>query len=108
MSNNDEKSSIRKRIGEFMILAIYLFGDVLGFWNWDKYHVLCLFIAVFGIIALLLLDGGFSYRQIAMVAGLSVLGSIVISFALGPVPEPHPVEITGVLRPGAFPTPANA
>lgn len=79
MSNNNSAPSLRKRVGEFLILAIYLAIDVYDVW--PKSHLWALLAAFAGILALLLLDGGISVRHIWFVSAVTVVICVVIYFA---------------------------
>jgi hypothetical protein len=63
MSHDHSKPSIGKRIGEVLILGLYLAVD--AFEVWPHSRVFALVSVPIGVAALLLLDGGFSTKRIA-------------------------------------------
>jgi hypothetical protein len=105
MSNDGGKPSVGKRGGEFLILAIYLFGDVWEFWNIN--HVLCLFLAGIGIFALIWYDDALNHRQLTILAAVLVVVAVGIDWVTPPIPAPPEAEVLGTLQPGNRPTPAN-
>jgi hypothetical protein len=105
MGDHQGTQSIGKRIGEFLILGIYLAIDVSEFWH--KYHFWSLVAALIGIVALLLLDGGVSRKHIASSATVAVLACIGIYFIVPPV-LPDETDIHGWLLPAREATPVNA
>lgn len=110
-------ANIGKRIGEFIVLAIYLAVDAFDIW--PRSHLGCLVIAVLGLIGLLLLDGGFSGKSIVIIGAAATVASIAIFFivpTIGARPDDQPiaqdrhapeVEVIGTLQPNAEPTPSN-
>jgi hypothetical protein len=104
MSDHQSAPGIGKRLGEFLILAIYLAVDVNE--TWHHSHFWTLAIALIGIVALLLLDGGFSWRQIAASATV-VLAACVVIYIVAPEQVAPDVEIIGTLQPGSLADPPN-
>jgi hypothetical protein len=100
MGNHQGPPNIGKRIDQFLILGIYLAIDVFEFWH--KSHFWTLVAALVGVIALLLLDGGFSKKQITISAAIGMLICLVVYF-VAPPPEPT----IGWLQAANEPTPAN-
>ncbi len=100
---------IRKRIGEFLILLIYLAID--AFEVWPHSHVWALSAVVAGIVALMLLDGEFTYKWIAAVGAIASIGAGATYWTVGnpaDVDRPH-LNLTDVrfaggapLQPGAL------
>ena len=105
MSDDDEKPSVRKRIGELLVLGVYLFANVWEFWN--ESHLLCLALALLGILGLLLYDGALSIRQVFIVMALSTGVAAVIFFAAPPI-SLQETEFHGWLVPADDPTPETA
>jgi hypothetical protein len=107
MSDNHTKPTIAQRIGEFLILTIFLVFDILEFWN--RNHLITIFLAGIGILALGLLDGILlpqrPWRIISIVAFLTVLGALIDLIAPA-IPPPEPWR--GWLQPANEPTPENA
>lgn len=96
-------AKISKRIGEFLILLIYLVID--AFEVWPRTHVGALLAFVAGLIALMLLDGEFSYKSLGGVGIAAATTSILIYVLVGPAMEP---PIIGWLQATNEPTPPNA
>jgi hypothetical protein len=98
-------AKIRKRIGEFLILLIYLVID--AFEVWPHSHGWALSAVVVGIVALMLLDGEFSYKSIAAVG---TTASIVCAgiYAWAPPTRPDETENHGWLLPANDPSPQTA
>lgn len=78
MSDHQSSPSLGKRIGEVLILAIYLAVDVSEVW--PKSHFWALVLAFAGVLALSLLDGGLSKGQIAGVNVVAASICVVIYF----------------------------
>jgi hypothetical protein len=77
--------SIGKRIGEFLILALYLVID--AFEIWPHSHLFAVASIPVGLLALLLLDGGFSQKRMAIITGVvSVLCAAL--YIITPAHEP--------------------
>lgn len=104
MSNDNVKPSIRKRIGEFSILGLYLIIDAAEIW--PRSHWLALVVALIGIVALLLLDGGFSTKRIIVISGAIAVAFTVIYF-VAPESETPETEVIGTLQPGSDDDPPN-
>jgi hypothetical protein len=98
MNNNNSSPSIGKRIGEFLILALYLAVDAFEIWH--RSHLGALFAAFVGVVALLLLDGRFSRRKIIVFAGTVAAACLAIYFVVPAEPAPPEIEVVGTLRPG--------
>jgi hypothetical protein len=60
MSDDHSKASVGKRVGEALILALYLVID--AFEIWPHSHLFALASIPLGVLALMLLDGGFSKK----------------------------------------------
>jgi hypothetical protein len=104
MSDHQTILRIGKRIGEFLILGLYLAIDVVEIWH--KSHFWTLVVAVIGGVALILLDGGFSWRQITVMTALSVVGCAMIYLVAPPI-LPEETETHGWLLPANDPTPTS-
>jgi hypothetical protein len=103
MSNHDSApSSIGKRVGEFLILAIYLAIDAVELWH--RSHFWSLVAALAGVIALLLLDGGFTRKQIGISAVVAIMACVAI-YLTAPLEPPEETEIHGWLQPANEPIP---
>jgi hypothetical protein len=100
-----EQHSVGKRIGEFLILGLYLVIDAVHLWPHS--HFFALLAAIVGLIALLLLDGGFSKKQIAVLTSTMCAGCIAVYF-FAPAEAVPEIEISGTLLPGSEPTPRNS
>lgn len=97
--------TIPERIAEFVLYAIFVFGDV--HFLWESHRILALVIAAAGFWCLLILDKGFSRRIITRwVAAASVFA--VALYFLVPEPTVPEVEVTGTLLSGNERTPANS
>jgi len=96
-------AEIRKRLGEFFILFIYLAID--GYGLWPISHFWSLTVGVAGFVALLFLDGGFSEYKISLYTAILLVGCVVFYFVAPPIPPPEPWR--GWLQPANDPTPAN-
>lgn len=96
-------AKIRKRTGEFLILLIYLIID--AFEAWPRTHVGALLAFVAGLIALMLLDGEFSYRSVASAGVSAAVISALVFLVVGPARE---AAIVGWLQPANDPTPPNS
>lgn len=88
----------RKRLGEFLILLIYLIIEGYGLWDitWPLPHFWALAAGVAGVVALLFLYGAFSEKQIAVYAGTATLCCIGI-YLIAPRPLPFHIEYSGIL-----------
>ncbi len=95
MSANELEILTRKRIGEGIILAVFLFTDVWGFWH--DHRFICLSLACLSVLALLLYDGAASRNQIAVLVVLCVLGSGVL-YVFVPSDPGLDVEVIGTLQ----------
>jgi hypothetical protein len=97
--------SNRKRLGEFLILLIYLVIEGYSLWeiSWPIAHFWALFAGVAGFVALLFMDGGFTESQISIYTAIAVAGSVLIYFIAPPVNTE--TTVTGSLRPADDPTP---
>jgi hypothetical protein len=105
MSNNHSEPSVGKRIGEFLILSIYLVIDVEEVW--PKSHFFALLAAAGGVLALLLLDGGISKKRSAIIMAIAVVVSAAIYLIAPPASAPT-VIVSGELLPGGEPIARNA
>jgi hypothetical protein len=102
MSDHQGPPNIGKRVGEFLILGIYLVIDVVELWHIT--HLGTLAAAFVGVIALLLLDGGFSRRQIAAIGGFTVVACVALYF-FAPPELREETENHGWLEPARDPLP---
>jgi hypothetical protein len=102
MSDNHGSPSIGKRVGEFMILALYLTVD--GVEIWHRSHFWALLLAFLGLLALMLLDGGFSKRQYISILGIALISCIAL-YSIAPVEIAPEAQVTFKLLPGDEPTP---
>jgi hypothetical protein len=93
----------RKRLGEFLILLIYLVIEGYGLWSVSHFWALTAGIA--GFVALLFLDGEFSGKQILSYASAALAGCLVIYFFAPPIPAEEPWR--GWLQAATEPTPEN-
>jgi hypothetical protein len=98
------KPGNRKRLGEFLILLIYLLVEAFGIWPIS--HLWCLTTAVIGIVALLFLDGGFSEKQIFSAAMVVTIICCVIYLRAPPILPEETVQ-RGLLVPANDPTPST-
>lgn len=101
--------TISKRIGEALILGVYLVVDVLDVW--PKSHVLCLSLAFCGIVGIFLIDGmledEFPTKRTIVIVALASIASIVVYFVAPLFSEPiGEIELIGSLQPGNDPTPS--
>ncbi len=85
-------AEIRKRVGEFLILLIYLVIDFFSLW--DVSHFWALVAADIGIVALFLLDGGFSEYKIVVI-GIVVTAICVVIFSLSHLSRPQNLGADG-------------
>ena len=104
MSEEKPGHQIGKRIGEFLILAIYLFLDVHSVW--PESHIIALLVIPPGVVALMLLDGGFRTRWLVIITAALILICGVIYFVAPPI-LPEETEHHGWLLPADKPTPPN-
>jgi hypothetical protein len=105
MSDHQGPPSISKRIGEFLILGIYLAIDVVELWHIT--HLGTLAAAFLGVIALLLLDGGFSRGQMVAISSVAAIICLVI-YVVAPPILPEETETHGWLEPANEPFPADS
>jgi hypothetical protein len=105
MSNNHSEPSVGKRIGELLILSIYLIIDVEEVW--PKSHFFALLAAVAGVLALLLLGGGISKKRSAVIMAIAIVASAAIYLIVPPAHAPT-VIVSGELLPGSEPIAQNA
>ncbi len=82
MSDPNSAPSIGKRVGEFLILGLYLVVDIEEIW--PKSHFWALIAALVGVLALLLLDGGFSKIGIIYAGLVTTVVCVVIYFVVPP------------------------
>jgi hypothetical protein len=94
----------RKRLGEFLILLIYLLIEGFGIWPFS--HFWCLTTTVAGIVALLFLDGGFTERQIGIAAAVMVIICSIIYLRAPPI-LPEETVHRGLLVSANDPTPST-
>jgi hypothetical protein len=84
------KAITSKRIGEALILSVYLVVDALDVW--PKSHVLCLFLVVVGVTGLVLVDGileqQLPLKRIGLTAAISATACFVVYGATLFVAEP--------------------
>jgi len=99
-------SSNKKRIGEFLILLVYLVID--GYGLWPVSHFWALTGGFIGIVALLFLDGEFSGLQISGIAAIALVGCVVIYVRVPPEPPASDVEVIGTLHAGNDADPTNS
>src|SRR5262249_40493983 len=94
----------RKRVGELLILLIYLLLEAFGIWPLS--HFWALVTGVAGIVALLLFDGALTIARISGASGVLVVIAAMIYWFAGPnLPEETPEH--GWLLPANDPTPPN-
>src|SRR5271168_2042138 len=105
MSGDHTEPSIKKRLGEFLILGLYLVLDLVHIW--PTHHFYALVAAFVGFAALLLLDGGFSTKQIVATLACVGVGCVVIYFGAAATERPDETEIIGTLQPSNDATPPN-
>jgi hypothetical protein len=98
------KPGNRKRLGEFLILLIYLLIEAFGIWPVS--HFWCLTTTVIGIVALLFLDGAFSEKQIFAAATVVTIICCVIYLRAPPI-LPEETVRRGLLVPANDPTPST-
>ena len=103
-------STIGKRIGEALILGVFLVVDVID--QWPKSHFTCLLLAVFGITGLVLLDGLFEkelpIKRTLLTASITTAACTIIYFTAPYLAEsPRETEVIGTLLPGSDPDPKN-
>jgi hypothetical protein len=98
----------RKRLGEFLILFIYLLAEGYGLKDisWPLPHFWALAAGVAGFIALLFLDGEFSGHQIFQYGATAFVVCIVIYFVWPPI-VPEETVRHGLLVPSSDPTPST-
>jgi len=104
MSDPNSAPSISKRIGEFLILGLYLVVDIEEIW--PRSHFWALAAAVVGVLALLLLDGGFSRRMIAIISA-STIATCSVVYLIAPDILPEETENHGWLLPANERSPAE-
>jgi hypothetical protein len=87
--NGDDhsKHSVGQRIGEALILGLYLLID--AFEVWPRHPLLAAIAIPVGVLALLLLDGGFSKKRVAMATAVAGCLAVVAFFV---VPKELPAE----------------
>jgi hypothetical protein len=100
--------SIGKRLGEALILSVYLAVDVLDVW--PKSHVGCLVIAFLGVLGIVLFDGmfedAFPLKRVVAIGSITVIACVIVYFAAPHFSLETPeVEVIGTLHPGNDPTP---
>lgn len=81
-SDNRSKHDVGQRIGEALILSLYLVIDAFEVW---PHHPLLAAAAVpIGVLALLLLDGGFSKKRVAAVTAVATVLAVIAYFVMPP------------------------
>jgi hypothetical protein len=98
--------SNRKRLGEFLILLIYLIIEGYGLWDisWPIAHFWALFAGVAGFVALLFMDGGLTGSQISIYTVIAIAGCVMIYFVAPPANKTE-TTVSGSLEPADDPTP---
>jgi hypothetical protein len=96
---------LRKRLGEFLILLIFVLVDAFGLW--PQSHFWALLTGVAGIVVLLLLDGALSLVRVSVAAVVLSAIAAATYWIVGPAVAPN-VEVAGSLHPDHEPTPPNA
>jgi hypothetical protein len=104
MSDHQSAPKFGKRVGEFLILGLYLAVDAAELWH--RSHFWALFAAWFGVLALLLLDGGFSRKAMGVIASTAAIFCAVVYF-VAPPELSEETETHGILLPASEPTPRN-
>lgn len=104
MSNHHKKRSVGERGGEFILIGVYLIGDVWGFWEVN--HLLCLSLAALGIFGLIWYDDALDPRQLALFGICLVVVAIVVDLKAPPI-LPMETEGHGWLLPADEPIPPN-
>jgi hypothetical protein len=101
-NEDHSKHSIGARIGEFLILGLYLVIDAVEIW--PHHPVLALVASPIGTIALLLIFGGISTKSIAITGVAASAMCVVIYFAV-PADRVQETQITFKLLPSDEATP---
>jgi hypothetical protein len=98
------KHGVGKRVGEFLILALYLAID--AFEIWPHSHLFAVASIPVGVLALMLLDGGFSKKRMAIATGVVMVLCAALYF-ISPAPLREETETHGWLEPASDPLPVD-
>jgi hypothetical protein len=104
MSNDHSETSIKKRVGEFLILALYLAIDAYEIWPHS--HIVALALVPVGVVALLLLDGGVSTKRTCQTGAITILACVGIYFSAPPI-LPEETDTHGWFEPAGDPFPSD-
>jgi hypothetical protein len=103
-SEDHSEHSVGKRIGEFLILALYLAID--AFEIWPHSHLFAVASIPVGVLALMLLDGGFSTKKMAIASAVVTALCAALYFSAPEEVRPE-TENHGWLEPANEPFPSD-